>query len=361
MRGIVVAGVVAVLAFGAHSAFAAPFEGGPTASVVIDSYKVRVQSSQVPPDLWTIAPDRFHLRTLAPGVPQSFGLAGTETTGPYSTPPRFTGVRNAYYGDPDAFTPAPVFFTPAVAAALAESRSGKAVFRTVSLGGRPALRADIVVPANDCAGQGKQNVRLWLSADTLLPLKIVERNAATGRIARAATFTYSSVNRAFPETAFRPPAAAAGIRRTNQGFVRAGLAQADAALPYQVKVPSVLPPGYVADVTGWAPRGRIVGAEGSIPASPHLFSATYRRGQERITVTQRAASKDWPDDPFGAECVPLRTEPTTVGSVKATYGVSSTITPHLFWWDGAVRHTVSGPYPKTDLVAIAESLGPVTP
>lgn len=348
-------------ALGAPPAFAAPFEGGPTASVLVDSYKVRVQSSQVPPDLWTIAPDRFQLRTLAAGVPRSFGLAGIETTGPYSTAPRFTGVRNAYYGDPDAFTPTPIYFASAAAAALAESRSGKAVFRPVSLGGNRALRADIVVAANECAGQGKQKVRLWLSAGTLLPLRIVERNAATGRITRATTFAYSGVNTAFPEGIFRPPAAAASLRRTNQGFVRSSPAEADAALPYQVKVPSLLPPGYVPDVTGWAPRGRIVGAEGSIPADRHLFSATYRRGQERITVTQRAATKDWPDDPFGAECVPLRTEPATVGTFKATYGVSSTITPHVFWWDGAVRHTVSGPYPKADLVAIAESLAPVSP
>lgn len=361
MRGMVIVGVAALAGCTASVAFGAPFEGGPTTSVAVDSYKVRVQSSQVPPDLWTIAPDRFRLRTLAAGVPQSFGLAGTETTGPYTSAPRFTGIRNAFYGQPDAYTPTPNFIEPAVAAALAESRSGTTVFRKETLAGNPALRADIVVPANDCAGQKRQNVRLWLSADTLLPLRVVERDAATGRITRATSSTYSELNRAFPAALFRPPAAAANIRRTNQGFRRATPAAADAALPYRVKVPGLLPPGYVPDVTGWAPRGRIVGAEGTIPADRSLFSATYRRGQERITVTQRASSKNWPDDPFGAECVPLRTEPATVGSAAATYGTSPTITPHLFWWDGAVRHTVSGPFPKADLVAIAESLSAASP
>jgi hypothetical protein len=358
---MVVAGVSAVLVLGGQMAFAAPFEGGPTAVVVVDSYKVRVQSSQVPPDLWTIAPDRFHLRSLGSGEPQSFGFAGTQTTGPYPTAPRFTGVRNAFYGEPDAFTPTPHYFEAAAAAALAESRSGKTVFRRESLAGNPALRADIALPANDCAGRKRQRMRLWLSADTLLPLRVVERDAVTGRITRATSSTYSALNATFPDAAFRPPVAAAGLRRTNQGFIRATPAEADAALSYQVEVPHLLPPGYGVDVTGWAARGRIVGPEGTIPADRALFSATYRRGQERIHVTQRASSTAWPDDPFGAECVPLRNEPTTVGSFRATYGTSPTITPHLFWWDGAVRHTVSGPFPKADLVAIAESLAPVAP
>jgi hypothetical protein len=358
MRGVAMAGCAVVAAFGAEAVVAATFDGAPTPTLMVDSYKVRVEATRVPADLWTIAPDRFRLRTLGAGVPPSVGREGTETTGPYSTAPRFTGVRNAYYGEPDAFPRTPGFFSGSVAAMLAGARSGAAVFRAENLAGSPALRADIVIAANECAGEGKKNVRVWLSRATLLPLKVVERDAATRRITRATTLKYSSVNAAFPDATFRPPPAAASLRRTNQGFQRATPAAADAALSYPVKVPALLPPGFVTDVVGWAARGRVVGAEGSIPADRSLFSATYRRGQEYITVTQRAASQAWPDDPFGAECVPLKTEPATVGAFAATYGASPSITPHLFWWDGAVRHTVSGPFPKTDLVAIAESLAP---
>jgi hypothetical protein len=111
-------------------------------------------------------------------------------------------------------------------------------------------------------------------------------------------------------------------------------------------------------VSGWARRSGITGPEGSIPAFPWLFAARYRRGQEHIDVTQRLAraGEDWPVDPFGSECQPLRTENVTIGTVTATYGIGENTVPHLFWRDGPLLYTVSGPFPKDDLVAIAASL-----
>ena len=45
--------------------------------------------------------------------------------------------------------------------------------------------------------------------------------------------------------------------------------------------------------------------------------------------------------------------------VPATFGIGPEIPPHLFWRDGAVLNTVSGPFPAATLVEIAESLTPI--
>jgi hypothetical protein len=121
----------------------------------------------------------------------------------------------------------------------------------------------------------------------------------------------------------------------------------------------VLPQGFDLAIAGWAPRSGITGPEGSIGRYPWLFAATYRRGQERIDVTQRASRRDWPDDPFGGECQPLRTEAVQIGSLTGTFGIGQNTVPHVYWRDGSLLYTVSGPYPRDDLVAIAASLRPL--
>lgn len=43
----------------------------------------------------------------------------------------------------------------------------------------------------------------------------------------------------------------------------------------------------------------------------------------------------------------------------ARYGIGPEIAPHLFWRRGRLLFTVSGPFPKRDLIAIADSLRPI--
>ena len=75
----------------------------------------------------------------------------------------------------------------------------------------------------------------------------------------------------------------------------------------------------------------------------------------------RRTRRDWPDDPFGGECKELRTEQVKINGAAATYGIGPTIVPHLYWRASKVRYTVSGPFSRDDLVAIASSLQPITP
>jgi len=44
------------------------------------------------------------------------------------------------------------------------------------------------------------------------------------------------------------------------------------------------------------------------------------------------------------------------GGVRATFGEGPEVVPHLYWRDGRVLHTVSGPFAKETLVEVAASL-----
>lgn len=55
----------------------------------------------------------------------------------------------------------------------------------------------------------------------------------------------------------------------------------------------------------------------------------------------------------------LSARAVTVGGVRANYAFGPETGPHLYWREGAVLHTVSGPFPVEDLVAVADSLSPV--
>ena len=83
------------------------------------------------------------------------------------------------------------------------------------------------------------------------------------------------------------------------------------------------------------------------------------RGWERIEITQRiAANGTWKRDPFGRACLQMRPGRALVGTRPGRYGIGPEVPSHLWWRQGSLLYAVSGPYPKRDLLAIAESLKP---
>ena len=347
------------LAAAAAIALVAPFAGAPaTPPLVVDSYRVVAQPNLGPADTTTVkAPDRFRVRSVAGRLTfLDVGRGGTERIA--ATP---TGdgsiLRNQFAAQPDGFARTGVErYQSLVAYILGEARGGTLTLTPVTLAGRAALRTEVALPANDCGGLPARTARVWLSQRTLLPLRVIERALSNGRIIDGTSYTYRLLNAPLPAGTFAPPPVGRNPFRSNDHFTRTSPSAASGPLPYIPRVPSVLPPGFTLAISGWAPRSGITGAEGSIAPFPWLFAATYRRGQERIDVTQRVATRNWPDDPFGGECQPLRTEPVTVNGVPATFGIGQNTVPHIYWRDGSLLYTVSGAYPRDDLVTIAASL-----
>jgi len=240
--------------------------------------------------------------------------------------------------------------------ALAQSRGGRRTLASGQAGGIPAWRTTIAVRGNDCAGLRAGSVTLWLSKRNLLLLRLSETRG-THTLTRS--LSYRKVNDDLPASDFELPRLGPHPFRTDTGFRRSTPAQADANLSYTPELPTMLPNGYRLVLAGWAPRSGITGAEGSNPRYNGLFAAVYRRGVDRIDVTQRLAGPGWQADPFGGECLVQFEENATVDGQPAFYGIGPEIPPHLYWRDGTLLYTVSGPYTKATLVAIANSLAPI--
>jgi hypothetical protein len=240
--------------------------------------------------------------------------------------------------------------------ALARARAGTQRLRADLIDGRAAWRTTIVLHENKCAALARGTLELWLDRETLLPLRTVERRARARPIDTRVRYSRLA---GVPASAFRQPPLRSNPDRVDYGFVRAAPAAAAPRLGYAPRLPRELPAGFRLTVTGWAARSNLTGPEGSIPRRRALFGAVYRRGFERIDVTQRlAGGRDWESDPFGIECGFQFEERAAVGGKPARYALGESITPHLYWRDGPLLHTVSGPFPKATLVAIAESLTP---
>jgi len=306
------------------------------------------------------APERFAYRPRSGVEAQAeVSVGGTRYLGLFPPPERgFSEVaRRTHPARPDGFSFVSARFAAPVDVILGRARSGSLQLASATVAGRRAYTARISLPPNDCAALPRGTLRVWLDRATLLPLRLRSRG---GRRRDTVSLRYRSINADLPRSAFRRPALGPRPARRDDGFVRTSPATADRAVSYAAELPATLPSGFRRAVTGWAPRSRQTGAEGSNPRYRELFAAVYRRGWERIDVTQRLAGRrGWLTDPFGFECGVVRTERVSVGGVAATFGEGPEIVPHLYWRDGRVLHTVSGPFSKDTLVEIAASLAPV--
>lgn len=348
----------ALLALAATPASALAAAVDVTPSVAVERFQARVTAAEGSSLLRWAGPERFAAipRGAGPPLERIVRAGGLETSS-------FGGggsvVRRSFAASPDAYTVLDII-DPSVGSFVARVRAGAIAATAGRIGARATIRGSIRLAPNDCAGLRGGVKTLELDAATLIPLRIVTRRSG----ARTQTLVLRGlrVNPALPAAAFAPLRPRGSVFRDDQGFRRVGAAAAARQLPYAPELPAVVPSGFTLATAGWAPRSAITGPEGSIPARPSLFAAVYARGVERIEVTQRRAiGGDWPEDPFGGECRPLSATAVTVGGLPATYAFGAETGPHLFWRDGAVLHTVRGPFPAGDLVAVAESLTPVAP
>ena len=268
-----------------------------------------------------------------------------------------TSVVRTYPAAPDGYAVLDLI-DPSLDTFLNRARTGTTTLRAARVGAVATLRGTIRLGPNDCAGLRGGARTIDIDSGTLLPVRIITRRAGSPTTTlRIRVVRTTSV----PEAALAPLRLRGDVFRDDQGFRRTTPAAAARNLPYTPELPAALPDGFTLAVSGWAPRSGITGAEGSIPPRPSLFAAVYARGWERIELTQRraAGTRDWAGDPFAGECRPLSEKAVTVKRAPATYAVGPETGPHLYWREGTVLHTLSGPFPAETLVAVADSLAPV--
>ena len=346
---------LAALAAAPATAVAAAVEIAPTTAV--ERFQARVVTGAGSSLLTWGGPERFSFTPLGPTSPieRIVRNGGLETSGGRGG----AVIRRTYAAGPDGFT-ALDLVDPSVETLLAQARAGATTLQQGRIGARATLRGSVRLGPNDCAGERGGVRTIDLDAATLLPLRITtRRSGARTTVVRLGGLR---LDPALGAGAFRPLRPSGSVFRDDQGFRRVGAAVAARDLPYVPELPSAVPAGFRLAVSGWAPRSAITGPEGSIPARPKLFAAVYARGAERIELTQRASGgRDWPEDPFAGECRPQTATTVTVDGIAATAAYGPETVPHLYWRDGAVLFTVSGPFPAEDLAAVAASLGPVAP
>ncbi len=339
------------------SALAAAVDIAP--AIVVDRLEARVTSAGSSSLLIWGGPERFAAvpRDAEAPIARLVRNGGLETS---LFSDGGTVTRRVFAAAPDGYTALDLIGS-SFETLLARARAGTTPIVPGRIGSRITIRGTVRLAPNDCAGLRGGTTTIDLDARTLIPLRIVVRRA--GSRSRTTTLEGLRVNPAIAAGAFAPLRPRGSVFRDDQGFRRVGVAEAARHLPYVPLIPGSVPSGFRLAVTGWAPLSAITGPEGSIAARPSLFAAVYARGLERIELTQRRAAGrgDWPDSPFGGECQALSTRQVTVRGVPATYAIGPETGPNLYWREGAVLHTLSGPFPVEDLVAIADSLGPVAP
>ena len=351
--------VLAVLALGGSGAGAAVPPGIAQPTVVATTFRAVVRTSGGADAVAWQAPERFAARPRSGSSELGrFVERDGWTIYRFSASSPASVLRRTYAAGPDGGLSLDRLLQ-GTDFVLAEARAGKPILRPARLRGRSALRARVFLRANDCAGLRPGTLDLWLDARTLLPLRRDERRPG---LTRRTEIAYSDVNRPLPASTWVPPPIGANPYRADSGFVRTTPAAAARRLPYRPLLPARVPPGFRLAVAGWAPRSARTGAEGSNPRYRSLFAAVYRRGAENVDVTQRLAGpQGWTSDPFGQECGFQVEERVTVGGATAVYGAGPAIEPHVYWRSGELLLTVSGPFPRRELVAIARSLEPVPP
>ena len=235
------------IAAAAAIAFAAPFIGVPaTPPLVVGSYRVVAQPRLGPADTATVmAPERFRVRSVfGRNTFLDVGRGGTERIAATSTGDGSL-FRNQFAAQPDGFTRTGLErYQSFVAYVLGQARGGTLTLTPLTLAGRAALRTEVDLPANDCAGLPARTVRIWLAQRTLLPLRVVERAKSNGRIVDGTSYSYRLINAPLPAGTFAPPRIGRQPLRTNDHFTRTSPATAAGPLPYTPRVATVLPDGF---------------------------------------------------------------------------------------------------------------------
>lgn len=335
------------------AAVAAPFSGTPNPTFQASTFQLTVSSETTSVRHVVAGPERFSSIARDPKV-IDMAARGSELL--FGATPATKGRRidNRYQAAPDGVTGPDDLGLRLAQFAVAEARAGRLTLTAERLANRNVLRAEVDLAANGCLDLPEGTATIWLTKTTLLPRRLeVERDGEVTTYG----YTFKNFNRRLLLSSVGLPALGTRPVRANNGFRRRTPAVARGPLAFVPRLPTKLPPGFALVASGWAPTGARTGTRDINRRNRFLFSAVYGRGWERIEITQRLVdSARFRRDPFSELCLGMRGGTTLVGNRGARYGIGPEIPSHLWWRDGPIYHTVSGPYPKRDLKTIAESL-----
>lgn len=335
------------------AAVVAPFGGTPNPAFQASTYQVTVSTRTTSVRHIVAGPERFSSIAKDPKV-VDMAARGSELLFGATRAIRGRRVDNRYQAAPDGITGPDDFGLKLARFVVAEARAGLLQLTAERLANRNVFRAEVDLAANGCLDLPEGTATIWLTKTTLLPRRLeVERDGETTTY----SYTFKNFNQRLSLSAIGLPVLGNRPQRTSNGFRRRTPAVARGPLAFVPRVPSKLPPGFTLVASGWAPTSARTGTRDINKRNRSLFSAVYMRGWERIEVTQRlVGAARFGRDPFSELCLGMRGGTTLVGNRGARYGIGPEIPSHLWWRDGPIYYTVSGPYPKRDLKAIAESL-----
>jgi hypothetical protein len=345
---MVVASAIAIAA-----AVVAPFGGAPNPTITVDTYQLAVSSRTTTVRHVFAGPERFSSIAKDPKV---VDMAARGSLLLFGATPTTKGRRidNRYQTAPDGVNGPNDLGLKLAQFAVAEARAGHLQLTAARLVGRDVLRAEIDLAANNCQKLPGGTATIWLTKTTLLPKRLeVERDGVTTTF----RYTFSSFNQHLVLSRLGLPKLGPRPVRINNGFKRRTPTVARGPLAFTPRLPSRLPSGFTLVASGWAPLGARTGTRDVNKRNRSLFSAVYMKGWERIEVTERLVdTAKFGRDPFSELCLGMHHGTTLVSNRGARYGIGTEIPSHLWWREGPIYFTVSGPYPKKDLKVIAESL-----
>lgn len=338
------------------AAVVAPFTGTPNPTFTVDTYQLTVGTKKTSVTHIVTGPERFASNAKDPKVVDFAARGGDLLFGATSTT-KGRRVVNRFQTAPDAITGPNDLGLKLAQFAVTEARAGKLQLTAERLASRDVLRGEMDLAANGCRKLAEGTATIWLTKTTLLPKRLeVERDGVTTRF----TYNFAGFNERLSLSDIGLPKVGKNPVQVNDRFKRVTPAAAERPLAFVPRLPATLPAGFTLVASGWAPKGAKTGVGDLNKPNSSLFSALYMKGWERIEITQRlVGTAKFRRDPFSESCLAMQPGRTMVHSRGARYGIGTEIPSHLWWREGGVYFTVSGPYGKNDLKAIAESLTPL--
>ena len=333
-----------------------PFSGTPNPTFVVGTYQLTVGNKTTSVKHMVTGPERFGSNAKDPKIVDIAARGGELVFGATSTV-KGRRVVNRFQAAPDGVTGPNDLGLKLAQFAVTEARAGKLQLTADRLASRDVLRGEIDLAANSCRKLAEGTATIWLTKTTLLPKRLeVERDGVT------TTFNYNfeGFNESLSLSDIGLPKLGRSPVQVNEKFKRVTPATAEGPLAFVPRLPATLPAGFTLVASGWASKGAKTGVRDLNTPNSSLFSAVYKKGWERIEITQRlVGSAKFRRDPFSESCLAMQPGNTVIKNRGAKYGIGTEIPSHLWWREGNIYFTVSGPYGKKDLKVIAESLTPL--